>query len=139
MSRGLGDVYKRQVHIPQVGLIHSDQQVELVIVGVGELPGRLARAVDAVLRQLPPGRRIDRVPDLLRAGGGGLDVELGLQSRLLHQILHHELSHGAAADIAVAHKQDSCHRIHAPSFFLSIAQMPLQVEKQVSNLWAVLH
>ena len=63
------------VHIPQVGLIHSDQQVELIIVGVGELPGRLARTVDAVLRQLPPGRGIDRVADLLRAGGGGLNVE----------------------------------------------------------------
>ena len=31
------------------------------------------------------------LPDLLRAGGGGLDVELGLHSGLPHQILHHEL------------------------------------------------
>ena len=61
----LSDVYKRQ-----------DQQVVLVVILIGELPRRVAIAGDPVLRQLAPYRRIDRVADLLPAGGRRFDMEL---------------------------------------------------------------
>lgn len=66
------------------------------------VPTCLAFAAATVFRRLPTGRGIDRVADFLRAGGGGLNVELGFQPGLFHQVLHHELSHVAAAD-----KEDS--------------------------------
>ena len=57
------------VHIPQVRAVHADQQVVLVVVLIGELPRHMAVAGDPMLRQLAPRRRINRVADLLSAGG----------------------------------------------------------------------
>ena len=102
------------VHIPQVGPIHPNQQIVLIVIGVGELPRRFASAVDAVFGQLAPRRGIDRVADLLRAGGGGLDVELGFQSGFFHQVFHHELGHRAPTDIPMAHEKDARHCSHTP-------------------------
>ena len=96
-------------HIPDVGLVHADEQVPVPIVLPPQLPGQLALAADAVLGQLPAGRRIDRVADLLSAGGGRFDVKFLLQSRLFHQIFHNKLGHRAPANIAVAHKKHSNH------------------------------
>ena len=64
------------LHIPQVRAVHADQQVVLVIVLVGELPRRVTVAGDPVLRQLAPRRGIDRIADLLPAGGRRFDMEL---------------------------------------------------------------
>ena len=64
------------VHIPQIGSVHANQQIVLLIVPVGKLPRRVAVAGDPMLRQLAPRRRIDRVADLLPAGGRRLDMEL---------------------------------------------------------------
>ena len=64
------------VHIPQVRAVHADQQVVLLVVLIGELPRRVAVAGDPMLRQLAPRRRIDRVADLLPAGGRRFDMEL---------------------------------------------------------------
>ena len=57
------------VHIPQIRAVHADQQVVLVVILIGELPRRVTVAGDPMLRQLAPRRRIDRVADLLPAGG----------------------------------------------------------------------
>ena len=92
------------VHIPQVGLVHADEQVVFFVILIGELPGRMVLAGDPMLRQLPPCGRIDRIANLLPAGCRRLDMELGFQAGLLHQVLHYELGHRAAADIAVANK-----------------------------------
>lgn len=43
------------VHIPQVGPIHPNQEVEFVVIGVGEPPRRFPGAVDHMLGQLPAG------------------------------------------------------------------------------------
>ena len=64
------------MHIPQVGAVHANQQIVLVVVLIRELPRRVAVAGDSVLRQLAPCRRIDRVADLLPAGGRRFDMEL---------------------------------------------------------------
>ncbi len=100
----LGVAAADALHAAQVGPVHADEQVVCPVVGTVELPGGFARAADAVLRQLAPGRGIDRVADLLRAGGGGLNVKLSFQSGLPHQVLHHEFGHGAPAYVAVANK-----------------------------------
>ena len=60
-----------------------------------------------MLRQLPPGGGIDRVADLLGAGSSGGDAEAVGQSGLLRQVLHDELGHGAAADVAVTDEEDA--------------------------------
>ena len=57
------------VHIPQVRAVHANQQVVLVVILIGELPRHMAVAGDPMLRQLALRRRIDRVADLLPAGG----------------------------------------------------------------------
>ena len=57
------------VHIPQVCAVHADQQIVVLVVGIGELPRRVAVAGDPMLRQLAPRRGIDRIANLLSAGG----------------------------------------------------------------------
>ena len=64
------------VHIPQVRVVHADQKIVFFVVGIGELPRRMAVAGDPMLRQLAPRRGIDRVADLLPAGGRRFDMEL---------------------------------------------------------------
>ena len=84
------------------------------------VPTCLAFAAATVFRRLPTGRGIDRVADFLRAGGGGLNVELGFQPGLFHQVLHHELSHVSAAD-----KEDFYYHSHTPKpYFCQYSTLP---------------
>ena len=64
------------VHIPEIGSVHADQEIVFFVVGIGELPRRMAVTGDPMLRQLAPRRRIDRIADLLPAGGRRFDMEL---------------------------------------------------------------
>ena len=63
-------------HVPQVGAIHAHEEVVGGVVLLCELAGGVAGAGDAVLGQLAPRRRIDRVADLLSAGGRRFDMKL---------------------------------------------------------------
>ena len=95
-------------HVADIGAVHADEVVVFAIIGGRKLDGALSRTAYAVLRQLGLGGRVDgiayAVPDFLRAGGGGGDVELGGKAGFFYQVFHDELSHGAAADVAVAHE-----------------------------------
>jgi len=57
-------------------------------------------------RQLRLRRRIDRVPDaipdLLRAGGSGSDLEVIGEIRVGYQFFHNKFCHGGTTDVAVA-------------------------------------
>lgn len=53
------------VHIPEVGLVHADQEIVFVVIPICQLPCGMAFAGDPMLGQLTPCRRIDRVADLL--------------------------------------------------------------------------
>ena len=94
-----------------------------------------------MLRQLAPRRRIDRVADLLPAGGRRFDMKLRCQSRFLHQVLHHELGHGAAADISMTHKEYLLHRSRSPAllhFHQYSRKPPVRREKNAATpeiLW----
>ena len=79
-----------------------------------QLAGRLAGAADPMLGQLAAGGWIDRVAQLLPAGGGGLDEKFFLQPRLLHHVFHDKLRHRAAADVAVADKKHFGHASRSP-------------------------
>ena len=68
------------LHIPEVGFVHADEQVEFFVITLGELPRRVATAGNPVLRQFAPRRRIDGVAYLLTAGCSGLYMELCCQS-----------------------------------------------------------
>ena len=97
------------VHTSQIGLIHTDEQVVLLVILIGELPGRMTLAGDSMLRQLLPSRGINRAANLLSAGSRGFDVELRFLASLLHQVLHYELGHRAATNIAMTHKKQLFH------------------------------
>ena len=117
-------------HIAKIRLVHADQQVVCAIVGPGQLPGRLASAGNSVLSQLPPGRRIDWVPDFLSAGSRRCDLELRRQPSFFHQVLHDELGHWAPANIAVTYKENSFHWFDSSLwiFSLSIAETGMFVD-----------
>ena len=68
--------------------------------------------------QLCEGRRVDGIalspPDLLRGGRRRFDAEGIAAPSFFREVLHHELRHGASADVAVAHEKYSRH-IEIPS------------------------
>ena len=72
------------VHIPEVCLIHADEQVEFLVIAFGKLPRRVAAAGNPVLCQLAPCRRIGGVAYLLAAGGGRLYMELSRKPRFFY-------------------------------------------------------
>ena len=94
-------------HISDVPFVHPDEKVKAFVVSASELAGSLASTADAVCCQLASGWRINAVAQLLCGGGGRFYVEVGLAVRLLHQVFHHELCHGTAADVAVADKENT--------------------------------
>ena len=55
------------LHIPQVRAVHADQQIVLLVIGIGELPCYVTVAGYSVFRQLALRRRIDRIADLFPA------------------------------------------------------------------------
>ena len=57
------------VHISKVGSVHANQEIVFLIIGIGKLPRCVTAAGNSVLRQFAPCRRIDRIADLLSAGG----------------------------------------------------------------------
>ena len=72
------------LHIPEVGFVHADEQVEFPVVAFGELPRSVAAAGNPVFGQLTPCQRIDGVAEFLAAGGGRLYMELGCQPRFFY-------------------------------------------------------
>lgn len=103
------------VHTPQVGSIHANQKIVLLVIAVQELTGSLAGAIDAMLGQFAAGWRIYRIADLLGAGSCRLDLNARLQTGFLHQILHNELGHRASANVAVAEEKYLDHAMNTPN------------------------
>lgn len=92
-------------------MIHTDEQVETVIVGTRHLTGSLSLARDTVFGKLATGRGIDVVANLLGGGGSRFDMEVIGTSSLADEVFHDELCHRAAADITVTDEEDSFHRL----------------------------
>ncbi len=96
-------------HVADIGAVHADEVVVFAIIGGRKLDGAFPGTADAMFRKLGLGRRVDRiadaVPDFLRAGGGGGDVEVLGESFFCHQFFHDELAHGASANISMANKK----------------------------------
>ena len=90
--------------VPQILLIHADQEVERVVVPLRELACGVALTGDPVLGQLAPRGRIDGIADLITARRRGVDLKFVGKSCLFDQVLHHKFRHRAAADIAQADK-----------------------------------
>ena len=87
-----------------VALCRKDIVVFLVV-PAGDLTGGLSGRVDAVLQKLAPCGRVDRIPDLLPAGGCGRDLEqVGNAASGCH-VLQDEFGHGGTADVAVANEK----------------------------------
>ena len=108
------------VHTPQVGLIHANQKVVLLVIAVQKLPGSFAGTVDAMLGQLAASRRIHRIADLLGACRCRFDLKALLQTGFLHQVLHNELGHRASANVAVAEEKYPDHALNTPICCLHI-------------------
>ena len=75
------------LHIIGICVVHPDQIVIVFVILAGRPAGALAAGINAVLLELGARRRIDRVappaPDFFRAGGGGGDLKLILETGLL--------------------------------------------------------
>lgn len=102
-------------HVAHVGAVHAQEQVVLAVVLRRELDGPLARRVDAVPGENPPGAGMDAVANLLPAGGGGGHGELRPSPLFFRQISEEELRHGGAADVTVANKKYFYHLVYIPS------------------------
>ena len=102
----VGIAAEKAAHVAHVPRIHADEHVICVVIRPDDLPGRLAGTVDAVGRQNPPCRRINRIAQFLRAGCRRRNFKIRRRTRLLHQPLHKELRHRTAANVAVADEHD---------------------------------
>ena len=118
--RMLGEIEQQRYLVVGVGLddahnvavvhaVHADDMIVFGVVRFCHLHGCFAAARHAVLPQLAPRRRIDRIAELLAARGGGGDQKFLFQALLAHQPFHHKFRHRTAANIAVAHKEYFCH------------------------------
>ena len=72
----------------------------VILMRADRYPGAVEHAHSAGVR---------RVAQLLRGRRRGVDSELGSPARAAHQVLHHELGHGGAADVPMAYEHDSVH------------------------------
>src|SRR5699024_3525556 len=97
------------VHIPDIPALHTAQIIVVLIVFLCHLHGVLSFCADAKLPQLPGRPRMDRVADLLPAGGRRSYIEPVSQPLFLYHVPEDELRHGGAADVAVAHEKHSYH------------------------------
>ena len=102
----LGVAVEEAKKVFPVLLIHADDEVEGGVVFLCDLPGGMGRAGDSVGRERLPGGRIEGVAELLAAGGRRGDVEAAFHPGLPHQLLQNEFGHGAAADVAMADKEN---------------------------------
>ena len=64
------------VHIPEVGSVHANQKIVLLVIGIGELPCCVTVAGDPMFCQLATRWRINWVADLLPAGCRRFDMKL---------------------------------------------------------------
>ena len=102
----IGVAAEQAVHVAHVGSVHTEDEVEAVVVIGGKLASRVVGVGDAVEGKFAKCLRIDRVAKLLGAGGSGVYGEKMGQASLLHEVLHGELGHRTAADVAVADKEE---------------------------------
>ena len=89
---------------PQVGGVHADDAVEMVVVRARDLPGLPDVERNAVLVETAPCGRVDRIADLLGRDGGRFDIIAVLEAAGAQQRLQDILRHRTAADVAVADK-----------------------------------
>ena len=71
---------------------------------IGTLSGSVSVTADAMTLQLPPGRGIDGIAQLLPAGCSGMDLKQMGNTGLRGHILQNKLRHGTSANIAMANK-----------------------------------
>ena len=90
---------KDSQHVSPIPLIHADDVIVLVVVGTLKLCGPMVQHRDS------PRSVVDAAAYLFGTGGGGVDVEMVGKTFFVYEILHDELGHWAATDIAVADKK----------------------------------
>ena len=95
---------EKAAHVPQIGLIHADEQVIFFIVVLYHAPCPLTGAVNAMLREQPGRGGIDAAAEFVRMSGSGSNFIFRLKPCAAYQILHYKFGGGAAADVAVADK-----------------------------------
>ena len=96
-------------HVSDVPGVHSNKQVETLVVVSRHLPCCFAFARDIVFGKLPSSRRIHFVPNLFGRCGSRLDVEVPVSSSFVDKAFHHKLCHRAAANIAMTNEKNPYH------------------------------
>ena len=90
-------------------IVHEHNQVPVVVFPAAHLARAMAQHRHADLLQLAHRSLMRRVPDLVVRSSGRVNSEIVRASRAVHQILHNELRHRGATDVAVANKKDAGH------------------------------
>ena len=98
----LGITAADALHIADVGVVHADEQVVNIVVGLLQLPGGVPAGWNPVGSQGASRRGLDGVSNLLRAGGGGANLKLSHKPGLVDQVFHDVFRHRASANVAVA-------------------------------------
>lgn len=93
------------VDIADIPRIHADQIVKLLVLLPSHLAGAVVSTWDADLAQLSLGARMNRIADLLSAGGSGINVKPVRKSRLGHQVFHNVFRHCTTTNIAMANEK----------------------------------
>ena len=97
------------LHVSDVTGVHSNKQVETVVVVPRHLPCRFAFTRDIVFCKLPSSRGIHFVPNLFGRCGCRFDVKVPVSSSFVNKVFHHKLCHRAAANIAMTNEKNPYH------------------------------
>jgi len=95
--------------VADIPSVHADEIVVVVVVRARQLRGVMRENGNALLPAFAHGAVVRRIADFLAAGRGRIDDEQMIDMAALDEVRKDELRHGAAADVAVANKQDSNH------------------------------
>ena len=99
------DVGHVPMEVAEIVLIHHEDVVVVEVVVLRHLARGTRGEGDAVTSQAGFGRGIDVVADFFGGCGSGSYLEPGLDAAVAHHLLQHHLSHRAAADVPVTHKE----------------------------------
>ena len=103
----VGVVPDETSHVPDVLTIHGHYVVVMTVIVARHTSGTSPVVYHAVHVEDLLGPFMDVVAQLLRARGTRCYLEGVLQTPLSDHILHYELGHRTAADVAVTYEQDA--------------------------------
>lgn len=108
-ARGIGLTADDVSEKADITLVHTDEEIVAIIVSASDTTGMVIFEGNTMCLEGALGRGVDGITNHIVRDGGGVDDELVFTALAAHELLHDELSHGAAADVAVTEKKNGGH------------------------------